>query len=173
MMVAGSLCAVLHGSAQPLMLLVFGLLTDTFIEYDIELNELRDDRKECVNNTIQWKKNYTAGLTQSPNQSNWFFMNNSTLEMLVPLEERSCGYVGQRVLCFYTYCLLDLPHRVALQHPRHRIRNDAICFLLRWNRSGGVFAGLLSGTSDEPDVPTLFPQTGDIICVLSNRSLCG
>uniref|UniRef100_H3C5N4 Bile salt export pump n=1 Tax=Tetraodon nigroviridis TaxID=99883 RepID=H3C5N4_TETNG len=71
MMVIGSLCAVLHGSAQPLMLLVFGLLTDTFIEYDIELNELRDDRKECVNNTIQW--------------------NNSTLEMLVPLEGRSCG----------------------------------------------------------------------------------
>lgn len=94
MMVTGSLCAVLHGSAQPLMLLVFGLLTDTFIEYDIELNELRDDRKECVNNTIQWKKNYTAGLTQPLNQSNWFFANNSTLEMLIPLEHRSCGYVG-------------------------------------------------------------------------------
>uniref|UniRef100_A0A3P9PDD8 Bile salt export pump n=1 Tax=Poecilia reticulata TaxID=8081 RepID=A0A3P9PDD8_POERE len=59
MMIAGSFCAVLHGSAQPLMLLVFGLLTDTFIEYDIELNELRDDRKECVNNTIRWKRNYT------------------------------------------------------------------------------------------------------------------
>uniref|UniRef100_A0AAQ5XTN3 Bile salt export pump n=1 Tax=Amphiprion ocellaris TaxID=80972 RepID=A0AAQ5XTN3_AMPOC len=60
MMVVGGVCAVLHGSAQPLMLLVFGLLTDTFIEYDIELNELSDDRKECVNNTIQWKRNYTA-----------------------------------------------------------------------------------------------------------------
>uniref|UniRef100_A0A3Q2CP58 Bile salt export pump n=1 Tax=Cyprinodon variegatus TaxID=28743 RepID=A0A3Q2CP58_CYPVA len=60
MMVVGSLCAVLHGSAQPLMLLVFGLLTDTFIEYDIELTELNDDRKECVNNTIQWKRNYSA-----------------------------------------------------------------------------------------------------------------
>uniref|UniRef100_A0A7N6FBE9 Bile salt export pump n=1 Tax=Anabas testudineus TaxID=64144 RepID=A0A7N6FBE9_ANATE len=46
MMVVGSVCAVLHGSAQPLVLLVFGLLTDTFIEYDIELNELMDDRKE-------------------------------------------------------------------------------------------------------------------------------
>uniref|UniRef100_A0A3Q3VVZ1 Bile salt export pump n=1 Tax=Mola mola TaxID=94237 RepID=A0A3Q3VVZ1_MOLML len=65
MMLVGSVCAVVHGSAQPLMLLVFGLLTDTFIEYDIELNELRDDRKECVNNTIQWKKNYTEGLTPS------------------------------------------------------------------------------------------------------------
>uniref|UniRef100_A0A3P8SCV1 Bile salt export pump n=1 Tax=Amphiprion percula TaxID=161767 RepID=A0A3P8SCV1_AMPPE len=54
MMVVGGVCAVLHGSAQPLMLLVFGLLTDTFIEYDIELNELSDDRKECVNNTIHF-----------------------------------------------------------------------------------------------------------------------
>uniref|UniRef100_A0A8C1UMN1 Bile salt export pump n=1 Tax=Cyprinus carpio TaxID=7962 RepID=A0A8C1UMN1_CYPCA len=40
MMIFGSLCAIVHGSAQPLMLLVFGMLTDTFIEYDIELNEL-------------------------------------------------------------------------------------------------------------------------------------
>uniref|UniRef100_A0A3B3Y5I2 Bile salt export pump n=1 Tax=Poecilia mexicana TaxID=48701 RepID=A0A3B3Y5I2_9TELE len=66
MMIVGSFCAVLHGSAQPLMLLVFGLLTDTFIEYDIELNELRDDRKECVNNTIRWKRNYT--IIQDPTQ---------------------------------------------------------------------------------------------------------
>ncbi len=28
MMIIGSVCAVLHGSAQPLMLLVFGLLTE-------------------------------------------------------------------------------------------------------------------------------------------------
>ncbi|KAI4882015.1 hypothetical protein NFI96_000728 [Prochilodus magdalenae] len=59
MMIFGSLCAVLHGSAQPLMLIVFGMLTDTFIEYDIELNELKDPEKHCVNNTIQWR-NLTA-----------------------------------------------------------------------------------------------------------------
>uniref|UniRef100_A0A8C2DZD7 ATP-binding cassette, sub-family B (MDR/TAP), member 11b n=1 Tax=Cyprinus carpio TaxID=7962 RepID=A0A8C2DZD7_CYPCA len=53
MMIFGSLCAIVHGSAQPLMLLVFGMLTDTFIEYDIELNELSDPEKVCVNNTIQ------------------------------------------------------------------------------------------------------------------------
>ncbi|KAM9334421.1 bile salt export pump-like [Symphorus nematophorus] len=88
MMVIGSMCAILHGSAQPLMLLVFGLLTDTFIEYDIELNELRDERKECVNNTIVWKRNYTA--SDGLNQSDWF-MHNSTWEMLVPLKARSCG----------------------------------------------------------------------------------
>lgn len=89
MMVVGSVCAILHGSAQPLMLLVFGLLTDTFIEYDIELNELRDDRKECVNGTIQWNRNYTAGLNLS--QSAWGIMNNSTWEMLTPLKEQPCG----------------------------------------------------------------------------------
>ncbi|XP_058478203.1 bile salt export pump-like [Solea solea] len=81
MMVVGSVCAVLHGSAQPLMLLVFGLLTDTFIEYDIELNELSDDRKECVNNTIQWK-NLTAVVL---NHSDWSLMSNSTWE------PRPCG----------------------------------------------------------------------------------
>ncbi|KAG7464134.1 hypothetical protein MATL_G00183980 [Megalops atlanticus] len=59
MMIAGSLCAVMHGSAQPLMLLVFGMLTDAFIDYDIELQELSDSNKACINNTIQWK-NLTA-----------------------------------------------------------------------------------------------------------------
>uniref|UniRef100_A0A9J8CMP2 Bile salt export pump n=1 Tax=Cyprinus carpio carpio TaxID=630221 RepID=A0A9J8CMP2_CYPCA len=49
MMIFGSLCAIVHGSAQPLMLLVFGMLTDTFIEYDIELNELLDIEYEMTN----------------------------------------------------------------------------------------------------------------------------
>lgn len=62
MMIFGSLCAIAHGSAQPLMLLVFGMLTDAFIEYDIELNDLTDPEKVCVNNTIQWRN-----LTQEEN----------------------------------------------------------------------------------------------------------
>uniref|UniRef100_A0A803V7Q5 Bile salt export pump n=1 Tax=Ficedula albicollis TaxID=59894 RepID=A0A803V7Q5_FICAL len=37
MMVAGSLCAIVHGVAQPAVLLVFGAMADTFIEYDIEM----------------------------------------------------------------------------------------------------------------------------------------
>ncbi|KAM9766569.1 bile salt export pump [Menidia menidia] len=97
MMVVGALCAVLHGSAQPLMLLVFGLLTDTFIEYDIELNQLSDDRKECVNNTIQWKRNYTAAF----NESGAFIFSNSTLEMFGPLKNMSCG-------------ILDIEHEMTL-----------------------------------------------------------
>ncbi|XP_069577162.1 bile salt export pump isoform X1 [Brachyistius frenatus] len=88
MMAVGGVCAVLHGSAQPLMLLVFGLLTDTFIAYDIEINELSDERKECVNNTIQWKRNYTAppGPTASTNRSGWGLGNGSAVE-----EVRPCG----------------------------------------------------------------------------------
>ncbi|XP_067843433.1 bile salt export pump-like isoform X2 [Heptranchias perlo] len=54
LMVIGGLCALLHGTAQPAVLLVFALLTDTFIAYDIELQELRDHRKMCMNNTIAW-----------------------------------------------------------------------------------------------------------------------
>uniref|UniRef100_A0A8D0L944 Bile salt export pump n=1 Tax=Sphenodon punctatus TaxID=8508 RepID=A0A8D0L944_SPHPU len=54
MMVFGSFCAVLHGAAQPSMLLVFGVMTDTFIQYDIEKQELSDASKTCVNNTIVW-----------------------------------------------------------------------------------------------------------------------
>ncbi|XP_054826934.1 bile salt export pump isoform X2 [Eublepharis macularius] len=54
MMVWGGICAVLHGAAQPGMLLVFGAMTDTFIQYDIEKQELGDPNKTCVNNTVAW-----------------------------------------------------------------------------------------------------------------------
>uniref|UniRef100_H0V6N1 Bile salt export pump n=1 Tax=Cavia porcellus TaxID=10141 RepID=H0V6N1_CAVPO len=54
LMLVGSLCAVLHGLAQPGMLLVFGLMTDVFIEHDIEIQELSIPGKACVNNTIVW-----------------------------------------------------------------------------------------------------------------------
>lgn len=183
MMVTGSLCAVLHGSAQPLMLLVFGLLTDTFIEYDIELNELRDDRKECVNNTIQWKKNYTVGLTQPLNQSNWFFVNNSTLEMLVPLEQRSCGYVGHEghvrpcgwvlpvnvIHCnLLLYSILDIEYEMT-QFAFYYVGIGAAVFLL------GYFQVIPfpTVTSDGLEISTLVPVIGWQSCFISNRSLCG
>ncbi|XP_048341989.1 bile salt export pump isoform X2 [Sphaerodactylus townsendi] len=54
MMALGSICAILHGAAQPGMLLVFGAMTDTFIQYDIEKQELGDPNKTCMNNTIVW-----------------------------------------------------------------------------------------------------------------------
>uniref|UniRef100_A0A8C4ZIA8 ATP-binding cassette, sub-family B (MDR/TAP), member 11a n=1 Tax=Gadus morhua TaxID=8049 RepID=A0A8C4ZIA8_GADMO len=60
MMVVGGVCALLHGAASPLMLLVYGMMTDTFVAYELEVQELADPNKTCQNNTIcvfLWKKN--------------------------------------------------------------------------------------------------------------------
>ncbi|XP_010605234.1 bile salt export pump isoform X1 [Fukomys damarensis] len=54
LMFVGSLCALLHGLSQPAVLLTFGAMTDTFIEYDTEIQELNIPGKACVNNTIVW-----------------------------------------------------------------------------------------------------------------------
>ncbi|XP_041858135.1 bile salt export pump [Melanotaenia boesemani] len=54
MMVVGSLCALIHGAASPLMLLVYGMMTDIFVTYELEVQELKDPNKECKNNTIYW-----------------------------------------------------------------------------------------------------------------------
>ncbi|XP_069389579.1 bile salt export pump [Paralichthys olivaceus] len=55
MMVVGSLCAFVHGIAPPIMLLVYGEMTDTFVNYELEVQELKDPNKVCTNNTIYWK----------------------------------------------------------------------------------------------------------------------
>uniref|UniRef100_A0A8C6HR38 Bile salt export pump n=1 Tax=Mus spicilegus TaxID=10103 RepID=A0A8C6HR38_MUSSI len=54
LMFMGSVCALLHGMAQPGMIIVFGILTDIFVEYDIERQELSIPGKVCMNNTIVW-----------------------------------------------------------------------------------------------------------------------
>ena len=54
MMVVGGVCALLHGAASPLMLLVYGMMTDTFVAYELEVQELADPNKTCQNNTIWW-----------------------------------------------------------------------------------------------------------------------
>ncbi|KAL3969996.1 receptor tyrosine-protein kinase erbB-3 [Sarotherodon galilaeus] len=35
MMVVGSVCALVHGAASPLMLLVYGMMTNTFVDYEL------------------------------------------------------------------------------------------------------------------------------------------
>ncbi|XP_041921125.1 bile salt export pump isoform X1 [Alosa sapidissima] len=54
MMVVGGVCALIHGAASPLMLLVYGMMTDTFVSYELEMQVLRDPNKTCINNTISW-----------------------------------------------------------------------------------------------------------------------
>ncbi|XP_056287817.1 bile salt export pump isoform X2 [Pseudoliparis swirei] len=55
MMVVGGLCALIHGAASPLMLLVYSRMTNTFVSYEIEVQALKDENKICNNNTIYWK----------------------------------------------------------------------------------------------------------------------
>ncbi|XP_053483260.1 bile salt export pump-like isoform X6 [Ictalurus furcatus] len=54
MMVVGGLCALVHGAASPLMLLVYSKMTNTFVAYELEIQELADPNKVCINNTVTW-----------------------------------------------------------------------------------------------------------------------
>lgn len=54
MMVVGGLCAFVHGAASPLMLLVYSKMINTFVAYDLEIQELADPNKCCINNTVTW-----------------------------------------------------------------------------------------------------------------------
>ncbi|KAK3543254.1 hypothetical protein QTP70_014083 [Hemibagrus guttatus] len=54
MMVVGGLCALIHGAASPLMLLVYSMMTNTFVAYELEIQELSDPNKICINNTVTW-----------------------------------------------------------------------------------------------------------------------
>ncbi|KAI5107316.1 bile salt export pump, partial [Silurus meridionalis] len=54
MMVVGGLCALVHGAASPLMLLVYSMMTNTFVAYELEIQELANPNKTCINNTVIW-----------------------------------------------------------------------------------------------------------------------
>lgn len=53
-MFMGSVCALLHGMAQPGTIILFGIMIDIFVEYDLERQELSIPGKVCMNNTIVW-----------------------------------------------------------------------------------------------------------------------
>ncbi|KAL6484522.1 hypothetical protein MHYP_G00065670 [Metynnis hypsauchen] len=53
-MVVGGLCALVHGAASPLMLLVYSMMTNIFVAYELEVQELADPNKTCINNTVTW-----------------------------------------------------------------------------------------------------------------------
>ncbi|XP_072301487.1 bile salt export pump [Eucyclogobius newberryi] len=66
MMVIGSLCALVNGAALPLMLLVYAMMTDTFVAYELEIQELKNPNKTCSNNFIYWT-NGTIFLSEANN----------------------------------------------------------------------------------------------------------
>uniref|UniRef100_A0A8C9W6L1 ATP-binding cassette, sub-family B (MDR/TAP), member 11a n=1 Tax=Scleropages formosus TaxID=113540 RepID=A0A8C9W6L1_SCLFO len=92
MMVVGGVCALIHGAATPLMLLVYGLMTNTFVAYEMEVQQLTDPNKTCINQTISWI-----------NGSVFQQADNSTL---------ACGYVNTEI-CSQNSTFLIL-HHIAL-----------------------------------------------------------
>lgn len=50
----GGLCALVHGAASPLMLLVYSMMTNTFVAYELEIKELADPNKTCTDNLVTW-----------------------------------------------------------------------------------------------------------------------
>uniref|UniRef100_A0A668AXW3 ATP-binding cassette, sub-family B (MDR/TAP), member 11a n=1 Tax=Myripristis murdjan TaxID=586833 RepID=A0A668AXW3_9TELE len=54
MMVVGGVCALIHGAASPLMLVVYSMMTDIFVAHELEVQILVDPNKTCINNTISW-----------------------------------------------------------------------------------------------------------------------
>ncbi|KAM9486776.1 bile salt export pump-like isoform 1-T2 [Clarias gariepinus] len=60
MMVVGGLCALSHGAASPLMLLVYSMMTNVFVAYELEIQELADPNKMCINNTVTWTNGTVA-----------------------------------------------------------------------------------------------------------------
>ncbi|ERE72041.1 bile salt export pump-like protein [Cricetulus griseus] len=83
LMIMGSLCALLHGIALPCIFIVFGMMIDVFIEYDIERQELLIPGKVCINNTIVW-------INSSFNQN----MTNGTRCGLLDVESEMIKYSG-------------------------------------------------------------------------------
>uniref|UniRef100_M0R4J2 Bile salt export pump n=1 Tax=Rattus norvegicus TaxID=10116 RepID=M0R4J2_RAT len=83
LMLMGGVCALLHGMAQPGILIIFGIMTDIFIKYDIERQELEIPGKACVNNTIVW-------INSSFHQN----MTNGTVCGLVDIESEMIKFSG-------------------------------------------------------------------------------
>uniref|UniRef100_A0A3Q3JXB6 Bile salt export pump n=1 Tax=Monopterus albus TaxID=43700 RepID=A0A3Q3JXB6_MONAL len=83
MMVVGSLCALIHGAALPLMLLVYSEMTNTFVAYELEIQELKDPDKECNNNTIYWRN---GSIYETAANNTYFCFPCSTLIELNKLQ---------------------------------------------------------------------------------------
>lgn len=90
MMVIGGLCALIHGAASPLMLLVYGMMTNTFVAYELEVQELKNPNKTCINGTIHWT-----------NGSEYETPENSTVTCGVDIE-------GQMTMFAYYYIGIGL-----------------------------------------------------------------
>lgn len=126
MMVVGSLCALIHGAASPLMLLVYSMMTDTFVAYEREIQELNDPNKTC-NGTIHWS-----------NGSVYFTAENDTVQCGWDITDETGGVES----CCYRLCLF--------QQGGHSSTDDHVCILLHWNWTGSSYSQLFPGKLCSP-----------------------
>ncbi|XP_063069028.1 bile salt export pump [Engraulis encrasicolus] len=80
MMVVGGLCALIHGAASPVMLVIYGMMADTFVAYELEMQELTDPNKTCINNTITW---LNGSIYQTADNTTYFCGVDLEAEMTV------------------------------------------------------------------------------------------
>ncbi|XP_023261349.1 bile salt export pump-like [Seriola lalandi dorsalis] len=115
MMVVGGLCALIHGAASPLMLLVYGMMTNTFVAYELEVQELKDPNKYCSNNTIYW---INGSVYETP--------ENSTVYCGVDIEAQMTMFayyyigIGLGVLCVSYFQIVFWVSAAARQTQRIR-----------------------------------------------------
>uniref|UniRef100_A0A7N6FER3 ATP-binding cassette, sub-family B (MDR/TAP), member 11a n=1 Tax=Anabas testudineus TaxID=64144 RepID=A0A7N6FER3_ANATE len=83
MMAVGSLCAIIHGAASPLMLLVYSMMTNTFVAYELEVQELSDPNKECNNNTIYWRN---GSIYETDTNSTVFLLFLSMFKLILQIQ---------------------------------------------------------------------------------------
>ncbi|XP_055086728.1 bile salt export pump [Periophthalmus magnuspinnatus] len=94
MMVVGGVCALVHGAAAPLMLLVYGMMTNTFVAYELEMQELKDPNKTCSDNLIHW--------------------TNGTVIITADNRTMSCGVDIQSELTMFAYYYVGIGAAVLL-----------------------------------------------------------
>uniref|UniRef100_A0A668ALR7 ATP-binding cassette, sub-family B (MDR/TAP), member 11a n=1 Tax=Myripristis murdjan TaxID=586833 RepID=A0A668ALR7_9TELE len=76
MMVVGGVCALIHGAASPLMLVVYSMMTDIFVAHELEVQILVDPNKTCINNTISWT-NGSKYISETSTFILYFYMSTS------------------------------------------------------------------------------------------------
>ncbi|KAL4636195.1 bile salt export pump-like isoform X2 [Arapaima gigas] len=129
MMVVGGLCALIHGAASPLMLLVYGLMTNTFVVYELAVQELADPRKTCINQTISWT-----------NGSVFFQADNTTLTCGVNIEAEMTTFayyyvgigLGVFVVSYFQIALWVSAAARQIQRIRKTYFRKIMCMEIGW-----------------------------------------
>ncbi|KAJ8255333.1 hypothetical protein GJAV_G00203680 [Gymnothorax javanicus] len=128
-MVVGGVCALVHGAASPLMLLVYGMMTNTFVSYELELQELANPNKTCTNNTVTWSNGSAVKL-----------MDNSTIYCGVDMEAQMTMFayyfvgigIGVMLLSYFQIALWVTAAARQIQTIRKTFFRKIMCMEIGW-----------------------------------------